>query len=57
VVLRDPGVDGAGHDTLRRCSGKERGHCHWGLVTAWFRETTGIRVPEPGEDPLTQLIR
>ncbi len=46
-----------GHEILMCCSGKERVHCHRGLVTAWFRETTGIRVPEPGEDPLTQLRR
>ena len=54
-VLRDLGVDGAGHDIVLLCFEKERTHCHRGLVAAWFHETKGIIVPEIGTNATTQL--
>jgi hypothetical protein len=55
VVLRDLGVDGAGHDIILLCFEKERPHCHRILVAAWLYETRGITVPELGEESVTQL--
>jgi hypothetical protein len=54
-VLRDLGVEGAGHDIVLLCFEKERTHCHRGLVAEWLYETRGIRVPEVGEESLTRL--
>jgi hypothetical protein len=54
-VLRDFGVDGAGHDIILLCFEKERTHCHRGLVAEWFFEKKGIRVPEVGEESVTHL--
>ena len=54
-VLRDLGVERAGHDIILLCFEKERAHCHRGLVAAWFFETRGIRVPELGDESVTRL--
>jgi hypothetical protein len=54
-VLRDLGVDRAGHDIILLCFERERAHCHRGLVAAWFLETKGIVVPEIGSDATKQL--
>jgi uncharacterized protein YeaO (DUF488 family) len=54
-VLRDLNVDRAGHDIILLCFEKDRMHCHRGLVAEWFHETKGIRVPELGEESITQL--
>jgi hypothetical protein len=55
AVLRDLGVEGAGHDIILLCFEKERPHCHRGLVAAWLYETRGITVLELGEESVTQL--
>jgi uncharacterized protein (DUF488 family) len=55
TVLRDLGVDEAGHDIILLCFEKERAHCHRGLVAEWFHETRGITVPEIGTDAITLL--
>ena len=55
AVLRDLGVDKAGHDILLCCFERERAHCHRGLVAAWFSETRGITVPEPGQESVTPV--
>jgi DNA-directed RNA polymerase subunit N (RpoN/RPB10) len=54
-VLRNLGVDRAGHDIILLCFEKERTHCHRGQVAVWFHETRGITVPELGEESATQL--
>jgi len=55
AVLRDLGVDNAGHDIVLLCFEKDRSYCHRGLVAAWFQETKGIRVPELGDESVTRL--
>lgn len=54
-VLQDLGVDGSDHDILLLCFEKNRSICHRGLVSAWFFNTRGIRVPELGNESITQL--
>jgi hypothetical protein len=54
-VLRDLTREQACHDTVLLCFEKERAYCHRVLVAAWLYETRGIRVPERGEESLTQL--
>ncbi|MGB9176733.1 MAG: DUF488 domain-containing protein [Methanoregula sp.] len=54
-VLRDLKREKAGHDIVLLCFEKERAHCHRVLVAGWLYETRGIRVPELGEESLTQL--
>jgi hypothetical protein len=55
TVLRDLGVDEAGHDIILLCFEKERAHCHRELVAERFHETRGITVPELGTDATTLL--
>ena len=54
-VLRDLGVDGAGHDIVLLCFEKDRTRCHRGLVAEWLYEAKGITVPEISEEPVTRL--
>ena len=54
-VLRDLGVDGAGHDIVLLCFEKDRTRCHRELVAEWLYETKGITVPEISEEPVTRL--
>jgi hypothetical protein len=54
-VLRDLNTDTAGCDIVLLCFEKDRTHCHRGLVAEWFYKTKGIRVPELGDEPVTQL--
>ena len=54
-VLRELGVEGAGHDIVLLCFEKDRKQCHRGLVAEWFLETKGIHVPELGDETGRQL--
>jgi uncharacterized protein (DUF488 family) len=54
-VLQDLNAEKAGHDIILLCFEKERTHCHRGLVAAWFFETRGIRIPELGQESVTEL--
>jgi hypothetical protein len=54
-VLENLTAADRGHDIILLCFEKDRSHCHRGLVAAWFFETWGIRVPELGEESVTQL--
>lgn len=54
TVLRELGDLVPGHDIILLCFEKERTHCHRGLVAEWFLETTGLKVPEVGEEGTTQ---
>jgi DNA-directed RNA polymerase subunit N (RpoN/RPB10) len=56
AVLRELGVERAGHDIVLLCFEKDRSHCHRGLVAEWFLETRGIGVPELCGDPGQQRI-
>jgi hypothetical protein len=53
-VLRDLDVEKADYDIVLLCFEKNRTHCHRGLVAEWLYETKGIRVPEIGQDTVTQ---
>jgi hypothetical protein len=50
MVLRDLGVDRSDFDIVLLCFENDRARYPRGLVAAWLYETSGITVPELGEE-------